>query len=57
MFFGTRIKQHPNTSSSYVQWVNDEITRAKTIVANVRQYEKDEMPVTAENEIKKLFRL
>ena len=46
-----------NTSSSYAQWVNDEITRAKTIVANVRQYEKDEMPVTAENEIKKLFRL
>ena len=46
-----------NTSSSYAQWVNDEITRAKTIVANVRQYEKDEMPVTAENEVKKLFRL
>lgn len=45
-----------NTSSSYAQWVNDEITRAKIIVANVRQYEKDEMPVTAENEIKKLFR-
>jgi len=46
-----------NTSSSYTQWVNDEITRAKTIVGNIRQYEKDEMPVTAENEIKKLFRL
>lgn len=46
-----------STMSSYAQWVNDEITRAKTIVANVRQYEKDEMPVTAENEIKKLFRL
>jgi len=46
-----------NTSSSYSQWVNNEITRAKTIVANVRQYEKDEMPATAENEIKKLFRL
>lgn len=46
-----------NTSSSYSQWVNNEITRARKIVANVRQYEKDGMPVTAENEIKKLFRL
>jgi hypothetical protein len=46
-----------NTSTSYSQWVNNEITRAKNIVANVRQYEKDEMPVSAENEIKKLFRL
>lgn len=46
-----------NTSSSYSQWVNNEITRAKNIVANVRQHEKDEMPVTAETEIKKLFRL
>jgi hypothetical protein len=41
----------------YSQWVNNEITRAKAIVANVRQYEKDDMPVTAENEMKKLFRL
>lgn len=46
-----------NTSSSYSQWVNNEITRAKTIVANVRRYERDDMPVTAETEIKKLFRL
>lgn len=46
-----------STSSSYSQWVNNEITRAKNIVANVRQYEKDDMPATAENEIKKLFRL
>lgn len=45
------------TSSSYSQRVNDEITRAKNIVVNVKQYEKDDMPVTAENEIKKLFRL
>ena len=45
------------TSSSYSQWVNNEITRARVIVANVRRYEKNEMPVTAENEIKKLFRL
>jgi hypothetical protein len=46
-----------NTSTSYSQRANNEITRAKNIVANVRQYEKDDMPVTAENEIKKLFRL
>lgn len=46
-----------STSLSYSQWVNNEITRAKNIVANVRQYEKDGMPVSAENEIKKLFRL
>lgn len=46
-----------NTSTSYSQWVNNEITRAKNIVTNVKQHEKDEMPVTAENEIKKLFRL
>lgn len=45
-----------STSMSNPQWVNNEITRAKSIVANVRQYEKDEMPVTAENEIRKLFR-
>ncbi len=46
-----------STSTSYSQRVNNEITRAKNIVANVRQHEKDEMPVTAENDIKKLFRL
>lgn len=51
------IIENLNTSSSYSQWVNNEITRARTIVANVRQYEKDDMPVTAENEMKKLFRL
>jgi len=46
-----------STSMSYSQWVNNEITRAKNIVANVRQYEKDKMTVAAEIEIKKLFRL
>lgn len=46
-----------STNSSYAQWVNNEITRAKNIVANVRQYEKDDKPVAAETEIKKLFRL
>ncbi|SFB04035.1 hypothetical protein SAMN04515620_11422 [Collimonas sp. OK607] len=30
-----------NTSTSYSQWVNNEITRAKNVVANVRRYEKD----------------
>lgn len=45
------------TSSQYPKWVNDEITRAKGIVAKVKQCEKDEMPATAEAEIKKLFRL
>ena len=44
-------------SSSYAQWINNEITRAKDIVEKVRLYEKDEMPVTAENEMRKLFRL
>lgn len=46
-----------NTSSSQSQWVNNEITRAKNIVATVRKYEKDEMPASAEIEVKKLFRL
>ena len=46
-----------NASTSYSQRVNNEIMRAKNIVANVRPYEKNEMPATAENEIKKLFRL
>lgn len=50
------IMENLNTSMSNSQWVNNEITRAKSILANVRQYEKDEMPITAENEIKKLFR-
>lgn len=46
-----------NTSSSYSQRVNNEITRAKNIVTNVQKYEKEDMPATAEQEIKKLFRL
>lgn len=46
-----------STNSSYAQWVNNEITRAKNIVANVRQYERDDKPVAAETEMKKLFRL
>lgn len=46
-----------NTNKSYSQHVNNEITRAKNIVANVRQYEKGEESGLAENEVKKLFRL
>lgn len=46
-----------NTNSSYSQRVNNEIARAKDIVAKVRKYEKDQMPVTAEAEVKRLFRL
>ncbi|MGX5736055.1 SMODS domain-containing nucleotidyltransferase [Bosea thiooxidans] len=42
----------PNTST---QWRNDKIRRAKEIVAQVKQYEKDGMPVSAEVEVKKLI--
>ncbi len=37
------------------QWRKDKLTRAKEIVAKVRQLERDEMPATAEVEIKKLI--
>ena len=37
------------------QWRNDCINRAKQIVAKVRDYERDNMPVTAESEVKKLI--
>ncbi|UTP38175.1 hypothetical protein M9M90_13205 [Phenylobacterium sp. LH3H17] len=37
------------------QWRNDKIKRAKEIVANVRQFEKDAMPYSAESEVKKLI--
>jgi hypothetical protein len=46
-----------NADYSNAQWINNEITRAKNIVSNIRQYERDEMPVSAETEVKKLFRL
>jgi hypothetical protein len=46
-----------STDYSSAQWVNNEITRAKNIVSTVRQYERDGMPVSAETEVKKLFRL
>lgn len=37
------------------QWRNDKITRAKQIVANVRDFEQREMPINAESEVKKLI--
>lgn len=37
------------------QWRKDKLARAKEIVAKVRQFEKDDMPFTAETEIKKLI--
>jgi hypothetical protein len=46
-----------STNYSNAQRVNNEITRAKNIVSAVRQYERDGMPVSAEMEVKKLFRL
>lgn len=44
------------TSTRYNQKCNNEITRAKTIVAAVKKHEKNDYPDLAENEIKKLFR-
>lgn len=37
------------------QWRKDKVQRAKEIVANVRKYEADNMPYSAEAEIKKLI--
>lgn len=37
------------------QWRKDKLARAKEIVANVRKYERDDMPATAEAEVKKLI--
>lgn len=37
------------------QWRKDKVARAKEIVAEVRKLERDEMPVTAENTVKKLI--
>lgn len=42
------------SATEQAQWRNDRITRAKDIVAAVRKYERDEMPVSAEAEVKKL---
>ena len=37
------------------QWRKDKLARAKEIIAKVRQLERDEMPISAEAEIKKLI--
>lgn len=46
-----------NLSVAYdwAQWRKDRVTRAKQIVQNVRDYEQQGMPVTAESEVKKLI--
>lgn len=41
--------------SDATQWRTDKITRAKNIVAQVKEYERQDMPATAEQEIKKLI--
>lgn len=37
------------------QWRKDKLARAKLIVQNVREYERQNMPATAESEVKKLI--
>ena len=44
-----------DTSSVYSQKSKDKINKAKKIVQNVLEYEADDMPYTAEEEVKKLF--
>jgi hypothetical protein len=44
-----------STSGVNEQWRRDKIERAKQIVNQVRQHEKDEMPYSAEAEVKKLI--
>jgi hypothetical protein len=46
-----------STNYLYSQRVNNEITRAKVIVQNTKRYEAEGLPLKAETEIKKLFRL
>jgi Second Messenger Oligonucleotide or Dinucleotide Synthetase domain len=43
------------SATQQAQWRNDRITRAKNVVAAVRKFERDEMPVSAEVEVKKLI--
>ena len=44
-----------NVSADVAQWRKDKVTRARQIVSNTRQYERDGMPDSAETEIKKLI--
>lgn len=37
------------------QWRRDKLNRAKSIIAKVREYERDNMPINAEVEVKKLI--
>jgi hypothetical protein len=43
------------TANQNTQWQNDKINRAKDLVAQVRDYEKKDMPVSAQNTVKKLI--
>lgn len=53
-YFFTVIDKLPIESDA-TQWRTDKITRAKNIVAQVKEYERQDMPATAEQEIKKLI--
>lgn len=44
------------SATGSVKWIDDEVNRAKSIIARVRQYEKSDMTASAEKEIRKLFR-
>lgn len=44
-----------NTSSDSPQSTKDKVERAKKIIRKVKEYENDNMPVTAEGEMKKLI--
>ncbi|MDX0849168.1 nucleotidyltransferase [Sinorhizobium medicae] len=48
----TAISSLPSTG---IAWRDAKIKRAKDLVANVRQYERERMPFTAEAEVKKLI--
>lgn len=44
-----------SAGSEQTQWRRDKVNRAKQIIENVRDYERKGMPVTAEQEVKKLI--
>jgi hypothetical protein len=44
-----------STANEQTQWRKDKINRAKTLVDNVRYYEQEGKPITAETEVKKLI--
>lgn len=46
---------HLSVGWGEAQWRQDKLARAKEIIANVRRYERDEMPVSAELEVTKLI--